>query len=263
MKKISQWAKTHKQPARIIIVTSFILLTVLGILTGSLLTDVGISVPSAAMVVFISIYFLGLVGYPAKSLKGKKLNAAAFYVRQKSCDLLLATSTFFMIVYCSNQPNRLFNYSNSLSAAEAVSSSFPKDSTVKGYKTFAAFSASLKDENGKFLKWKEKKKLLKTQVRAIKKDTEMSDGAKVALIVLSVLGAIGLLYIVAALACGLSCNGSEGAAIVLLVGGVGLTVFLLIIAIRAITGKKKKPKKTDIDPDDPNKKEGEKINPKP
>ena len=240
MKKISLWAKNHKRLSRLIIVVSFILLTALGIATGILLTDIGVSIPSAVMLAFICTYFTGLVAYPAKYLKGKKLNAAAFYVRQKSCDVLLAASTFCMIVYFSNRPAEIFNYSTPLHAALPVSSKPPTDSTVKTYKTIAAFSASLKDENGKFLKWKEKKKLLKEQIRAVKKDNDMSAGAKVGLIFLSVLVALGLLYLVGALACGLSCNGSEGAAVAVMIGGVGLTVFLLIIVIRAILGRKKK-----------------------
>jgi|CXWL01.1.fsa_nt_gi hypothetical protein len=251
MKKLSRWAKNHKRSSRIVIVVSFIALTALGIATGMLLTDVGVSISSAAMFVFICIYFAGLIAYPAKSLKGKKLSATAFYVRQKSCDWLLAASTFCMIVYLGNRPGEIFNYSSPLHAATTASSSFPKDSTINSYKTVTAFKASLKDENGKSLKWKEKKKLLKEQVRAIKKDKEMSDGAKVALIFLSVLVALGLLFLVATLACELSCNGSEGAAVLVTVGGAALVVFLLLLAIRAITGKKKKPKKGEPIPDDP------------
>ncbi|MBK7561177.1 MAG: hypothetical protein IPI68_06545 [Chitinophagaceae bacterium] len=53
---------------------------------------------------------------------------------------------------------------------------------------------------------------------------------------------------VASLACTLSCGGSEGAAVLVMVGGAGLVAFLLFIAIRAILGKKEKPKKTDNSP---------------
>ena len=111
--------------------------------------------------------------------------------------------------------------------------------------------ASSRNETGKSLKWKERKKLLKEQISAIKKDNDMSKGAKVALIILSVAIALGLLYAVAALACNISCGGSEAGAIVVMVGGAAVVTFLLIIAIKSITGKKKKPKKTDINPDDP------------
>jgi len=253
MKKISLWAKGHKIVARLIIIASFILLTALGIITGSLLNDTGVSISSILLFVFISVYLAAALAYPSKSLKGKKITAAAFYIRQKICDWLLAASTFCMIVFLSNRPDQLFSYTTPLSAAIPVSTAFPKDSTLKTYKPIAAFSASLKDEAGKSLKWKEKKKLLKEQIRAIKKDGDMSNGAKVALIALSVLAALGLLYAVAALACNLSCGGSEGAAVVVMIGGAGVIAFLLIISIRAILGKKKKLKKPDTNPEDPSK----------
>ncbi len=251
MKKISRWAKDHKVATRLIIIFSFILLTLLGIITGVLLDDVGVSISSGTLFVVIAVYLAAVIAYPAKSLKGKKLTAAVFYIRQKTCDMLLAASTFCMIVFLSNRPDNLFSYTTPLSAAIPVNAAFPKDSTLKMYKTIAAFSASLKDETGKALKWKEKKKLLKEQIRAIKKADDMSNGAKVALIILSVAVALGLLYLVAALACNISCGGSEGAAVLVAIGGAGLVIFLLILAIRAITGKKKKPKNSEISPDDP------------
>ena len=99
MKKLSVWAKDHKWSARFIIVASFIVLNILGIITGVLLSSIGISIPIAVMLFFACAYGAAFIAYPSRSLKGKKLNAAAFYVRQKSCDLILAGSTFCMIVY--------------------------------------------------------------------------------------------------------------------------------------------------------------------
>ena len=251
MKKISHWAKNHKKLSRLIIVVSFIILTALGIITGILLSDIGVAISAAALFLFVAIYFAAVFAYPAKSLKGNKLSASAFYIRQKNCDFLLVASTFCMIVFFSNQPDKIFSFSIPLNATAPATSSLPGDSTIKTYKTVAAFSASLKDENGKSLKWKEKKKLLKEQIRAIKKDPGKSNGAKVGLIILSVLVAIGLFYGVASLACTLSCGGSEGAAVVVMIGGTAVIIFLLIIAIRAIVGRKKKPKQPKQDPDEP------------
>lgn len=251
MKKLSLWAKGHKRLARILIIVSFILLTALGILTGRLLSDTGISISSATLIIFVCIYFTGLIAYPARSFMNKKLNPTAFYFRQKSCDLLLVASTFCMIAGLSNRPENLFSFSMPLNAAITSSFSFPKDSTVKTFKSIADFKASLKDENGKSLKWKEKKQLLKEQIRGIKKDKNMTAGAKVGLIILSVAVALGLLYLIAALACNLSCSGSEGAATLVMIGGAGLVVFLFILALRAILGKKKRPKKPVNNPEEP------------
>lgn len=101
----------------------------------------------------------------------------------------------------------------------------------------------MKDANGKQLSWKERKKLLKAQVRAIKKADDLSNGAKVALIFLSALVALGLLFLVAALACDLSCSGSGAAAVLVGLAGTALIALLLVVVIRAILGKKrKKPK---------------------
>jgi len=240
MKKLSVWARDHKWSARFIIVTSFIGLNVLGVVTGVLLDSIGISIPATFMVLFVCAYCAGFIAYPSRSLKGKKLNAAAFYVRQKSCDIILAGSTFCMIVYLVNHPDRLFQYGPTLNAAVARSASLPKDSTVKTYKSIGAFSASMKDENGKPLKWKERKKLLKEQVKAIKNSNEPSKEGKVVLIILSVIAALLLIGLVASLACNLSCSGSDAAAVIVGVGGTALVIWLLIIMIRRITGEKKK-----------------------
>lgn len=238
MRRLSCWAKNNKAQARIIIVLSFVLLTGIGIATGILLKDIGVSFSSTPLLAVIVAYCIGIVAYPSKLLKGNKLNAAAFYIRQKTCDLLLVASTFCMIMYIANRPEKLFAYSDMVNAAIPAAGTFPTDSTVKMYKAIDAFRASLKDENGKSLKWKEKKRLLKEQVRAIKKSGDLSPAAKVGLIILSVLVAMGLFYLVAALACNLSCGGSEGAATLVLLAGTGLIIVLLILAIRAIVGRK-------------------------
>lgn len=79
----------------------------------------------------------------------------------------------------------------------------------------------------------------------------MSDRTKATLFILSVLLAVGLLYAIDAMACNISCSGSEAGVVVIIIGGAVVTVFLLIIVIRAIIGKKKAPKKMEINPDNP------------
>ncbi|MGH2564923.1 MAG: hypothetical protein ACRDE5_10435, partial [Ginsengibacter sp.] len=115
-----------------------------------------------------------------------------------------------------------------------------KDSIKKSYKSFSEFSASMKDKDGNQLKWKERRKLLKEQVREIKKSNELSKGDKIFLTILSVIIASGLLILVASLACNLSCNGSGAAAVAVGLGGAALIFFLFTLAMRGIHGKKKK-----------------------
>src|SRR5258705_1073767 len=165
MKKISLWAKNNKWYARFIIVVIYILFNILGITSGCLMDDLDISIPFSVFLFFILLFLVGLVGYPDKSTWRK--NSAAFYIRQKTCDAILAFSTFCMVVYAGNNFEVFLNNYSSLNAA-VTSNIFPTDSTTKSYKSIPVFKESMKDANGKSLTWKEKKKLLKKQIRAIK-----------------------------------------------------------------------------------------------
>ena len=240
MRNISVWAKTHQWPARIIIILSFLLLTANGIITGMLLKDITVTIPAFALIALIITYGLAGIFYPKKTEK-RRFSTAGYYRRQKTGDFLLAASTFGMIVCISNSSNPAATYFPFLQAATNANTTLPGDSAVKNYKSLLTFSSSMKNEEGKMLKWKERKKLLKEQVKGIKKSTELTKGGKTFLIILSVLVALGLIYLVTALACNLSCNGAEGAAILVGIGGTAVVVFLLVLAIRRITGKKKKP----------------------
>lgn len=245
MKKISYWAKTHKWPARIVIIVSFILLTTLGLIAGRLMADLGIFISSAALFAFASAYFCAAMLYPAKENKSSGKHISSFYFKQKSCDLLLAASTFCMIVYVGNRPESLFQHTQPLNATVITEPSLPTDSVSKNYKSIKDFNASMQDENGNMLKWKERKKLLKQQVKEIKKANDLSDGEKTLLVILSVLVAAGLLALVVAASCNLSCSGSEGAAVLVGVGGTVAIIILLIIVIKAIYGIKKKKKEPE------------------
>ncbi len=237
MKKISVWAKHHVFAARCVIIISCLLLTIAGISTGILLNDLAVVIPSVIGNLVILLYVGGVAFYPFRSDK-RKIGANRFYKKQKIADFVLALSTFLLIVFVSNHRFSNLRYFPALPTAAA--SSLPADSTVKTYKSIAAFSASMKDENGKTLKWKARKVLLKEQIRAIKRSNDKTKGEKVALIILSVLAALVLLSLVAMAACSLGCSGSEALAIIVGIGGTALVILLLVHLIRSITNKKKK-----------------------
>ncbi len=69
---------------------------------------------------------------------------------------------------------------------------------------------------------------------------DATKGERTALIVLSILIALGLLSLVAALSCNLSCSGSEGGAAVVAILGTGLIIFLLVKIIKRINRGKPK-----------------------
>ena len=246
MKNLSYWAREHKQAARLIIVISFILLTFLGFITGGLLTDLNFKITYEAYLTSAIIYCSIFLIYPSATQK-KKWGAALFYLRQKSCDFLLTAVTFFIIIYVGNNPENLFKYFPSVNASSISVNIVPKDSSVNSYKSIKEFSLTMKGENGKTLKWKERKKLLKKQVRAIKNSEVLSKGGKTGLIILSILVALGLIYLVATIACSLSCNGSEAAAVIVGIGGTGLIIFLTVLMIKYIQKKGRKKNKEETE----------------
>ena len=237
MKKISYWAKAHKTQARIIIIITFLILNGLAFFTGYLFRQIGIGFLPGFLFVSFLLYFMAFVAYPSKNKKGTRFSPSSFYVIQKSCDFVLVASTFCMYMYVSNCPGSL----NKLyPQAKAFVFTHPKDSVTKNYKNLNDFTLSLKDKAGKWLKWKERKKLLKEQVREIKKDNNLSPGQKTLLIILSVIAALGLFILVLALSCNLSCSGSDAAAAIVGIGGTALIIFLFIIVLRSINGKHRK-----------------------
>lgn len=243
-KQLSFWAKQHKWSSRFIIVFSFLIMNALAIITGSLFNDLNINFPVWFLVLSILAFSFAWLKYP-----NEDQDRGRTYVLRKTCDSILIGSTFLMLTFFGN--HRLNPFDNSILFASTVNSySLPKDST-KAYKSVEDFKKSLYDESGKPLKWKERKKLLKEQVKAIKKDKTISDGGKVGLIILCVLLALILAYGVAALACSLSCAGSDAAAVIVAVLGLGGIVLLTIFLIRSIIRKSKKEKAKEVKEEKP------------
>jgi hypothetical protein len=232
IKQLSYWAKDHKWASRFIIIFSFIILDILGIITGRLLDDLNITIASSVLLIVASILMLICWKYPSKRKPS--------YFFQKTCDLVLVLSTFIMFIYFGNRQTSPLDIS--FFTASAVStSSLPGDST-KTYKSIDEFKKMLKDENGKPLKWKKSKKILKQQIKDIKRDKTTSEGGKVGLIILCVLLALVLAYGVAALSCSLSCSGSEGAAVIVAVLGFAGIILLTFFVIRSIVRKSRREK---------------------
>jgi len=219
-------------------------MNILGIATGSLFDDLNISFPAYFILIAMLGFGIAWWKYPEKKQVANKLEKSRQYVFQKTCDSILIASTFLMFVYFGNQ--HVSSYSTSVFSASSVKSAFLPNDSTKAYKSIDAFKKSLYDEAGRPLKLKERKKLLKQQIKAIKKDNAMSDGEKVGLIILCVLLALILGYGVAALSCSLSCSGSEGAAVAVAVLGLAGIVLLTYFAIHSITRKARREREKGI-----------------
>jgi hypothetical protein len=233
MKKISYWGKSHPYSARLIIIVSQIIIFLLGAVIANSLSrnNINFSIPWTYL--FIAIFFAVALIYTKKKWS---------YAKRKTLDLLIAFIGFCLVVLCVNRLNQPGAYSNSAIAAIKIKEPIYKNPEAE--KLLTAFKAG---EKTKF-SGKEKRIIkrefnyqLKKYIKA-KVTGKKSDADQTLLIILACIGAVGLLYIIAGLACSLSCNGSDAAAVVVGVLGVAAVIWLLIITIRAINRKGQKKK---------------------
>lgn len=211
MKTISFWAKNHVPQAQVILVLLKISLGLLAIYAGLLLTNTGYFTQLRSLYIFAAVAAISAFTYP-----NKYRPTANFYRKQKTRDFLISLCAFCLLAGVTNRLDMPLQQSGNLANA----------SSIMHHGNAAQIISSLEHRNKKTLSRKEKRILKKeffTQVKIYAKASLLND--KVAKgeswkTILVIIGALGLLYLVTALSCSLSCNGAEGAALV--VGILGL-----------------------------------------
>lgn len=235
MRNISVWASRHKWTARFIIVGSFFILNCIGLFLGDVLIASGTLISSIWIYLISFIFIAGFITYPSRKEKKAYKN---FYNRQKTSDLLLVSTTFLLIICFGNhyslpknQSPFAFTYVNAIELTRA--------NTTTIHETF--IDPSPKKKTSIIKKWKQK---IRDNIRTIRREyKDATPGERTALIVLSIIVALGLFFLVLSASCSLSCSGADGAALVVGLLGTGLIVFLLVRVIKRINrGEPKKPK---------------------
>lgn len=237
MKKISVWAKNHVWQSRLVIVLIYILLNGIGILTGKLLNEINVIIPELYFIGCICATIILWVWYPSAQNANSAVKRAASYSRRKFFDFSLAAVTFLMIVYGGNHWEHLFIKTEVAQATKVIRIS--KDSSLIKSPILQHFITSIKNMEVNTLTQKEKLKVVKQQIKKIQEQKETSKGEKTALIALSVLIALILLYGLAALSCSISCGGSEALAIIVAIAGTFLIIFFLVKIIKRISNPRR------------------------
>lgn len=236
MKKLSYWAASNPWKARIMIAVSHLFILFLGWYTGTALNAMNITIPGALLFLFIAYYLVSVFMYPAKEDK-KKLGSYKFYIRQKICDFSLAASAWLMIICIANNKKVQTGFFNLASAASV-------ENTVATEKPTAA-------QILESLKYRDKSSLTKEEKRILKKEFSIQlkkytlakfNGDKAAqsnagAVILAIVLALGLLYLVGAAACSLSCNGNDAAAILVGLFGTAAIIIGLIFFIKGLQKK--------------------------
>jgi hypothetical protein len=233
MHTISGWARDHKWTSRFLIIGIHIVITLLALYIGRTLQDLSFPFSQSVFWVAMLLFIATAACYPDKRTKKAYASASVYYIHQKTCDFLLPVFTFLMVCFIGNSPANLV-LSSFTSQGSSLMQPAGNENPVKIAEDVKPGARSLK------LSRTERKALirkLKTQIKqAFQQGNEQKKnrGTKIALVVLASLVSLGLLYLVAALACSLSCNGSEAGAILVLVFGISGVVTLFIVVIKAI-----------------------------
>ena len=237
MKQISFWAYHHKWTERFLILFSFLVLTCIGLFLGDALLVSKVVVPSL-WIYGVSFLFVGVsITYPSKRERSMYKN---FYWRRKTSDAALVTTTFLLIIAYGNH-HQLQRNQSPFHFTYANASEINEHGTSQNEK---AIVPSAKKKPSLIKQWRKK---MKENIRTIKREyKDATPGERAALIVLSILVALGLLLLVLSLSCSLSCSGSEGAALVVGVLGTALIVFLAVRVIKRIN--RGKPQKAANEP---------------
>jgi hypothetical protein len=231
MRKLSLWAKYHPASARITIIISRVLLFLIACFLGKQLTTSGIVLSPLWIYFFIAVFFIAGATYPRKK-------SSSNYTRRKLYDFLVAGCGFFIALSLVAQLD--------MPAYGTVQATVPVEPSP--YKYAEAKKLLEQHNRGEKIKFsgKEKRIIKKEfnyqllQYAKAKITGKKLDAEQTLLIILACIAAVGLLYLVAALACTLSCNGSDAAALIVGILGLAGVIWGLIAVINAINRKKTK-----------------------
>lgn len=228
MKQISYWASTHIAMARLLIVVIKIVMAALAYYTGILLTGMQVKLPAALLNGFALLLMLAVVVcYPKnqKTAGYKKLQ----YARRKLCDFLLPLCAVMVIIASVNHAD-IVNIST-----VAYASTIVKGKTAQEILQSGKSRESLTGKEKRVLKREFFKQLKVYAAAVIKGDEAGSDNAFK--VILAIIALLGLLYLLMALVCNLSCGGSDVAAVLVGVLGLAGLIWGFVAVLNAIKRK--------------------------
>ena len=214
---VSFWAAMNPWKTRFMFAGIQIGLGTAAFLLGESLAFNGIHFSDLSRDLLAGAFLTSSLLYPVKHAPVSFLRHS--YLRQRAFDLTLAISGFMLLVNAGNDPG--------------ARASFTKLVSFNGYERQNV--NMLNDHNQapeKLIYYQNNKQLQYEQIAPRKK--EASKGMKTLYTILAVIGAVALGFLVAAASCSLSCNGMQGLAALVGIGGGVLIVVLAILVIKSI-----------------------------
>ena len=239
---ISQWANRNPVKSRFLIASFHLLAVANAIILGLLffLSDW----PASSLLAFllVNVFFVAYLRYPTNRRRLSKKK----YWQQKRIDFTLALCYSLLIAVSLN--NFLANEEGLPDGETDLTEVTIMHSALSAPPVATTNATLTKTERrearrSQFKALKSQFKELKTELRAWKKEHKgQKKGrglANALLILLVLLGAAALAFGVAGLSCSLSCNGQEGMAVIVLLGGLTGIIWLSVVLIKSIYNREK------------------------
>jgi hypothetical protein len=220
---ISFWAAMNPWKTRFMFAGIQIAMGTAGVLLGERLADNGIHFSDLSRDLLVGAFLTSSMLYPVKYSSINFFKHS--YLRQKAFDLALALSGFLLMVNAGNDPGMRASLTNMVS--------------FKGHEQQNLNMLNYNSQKPKQLLYYPNDKQLQNEQTAPQKK-ETSRGLKSFYTVLALLAALALGFLVAAAACGLSCNGMVGLAFLVGIGGGGLVIAFAVWLIKSIWHPKHK-----------------------
>lgn len=233
MKNLSRWAKAHPRQARLILVLVHVCIAFGALTCGFLTYFADIALPTWSPILLANVFFIAYFFYPQKGATQGWFHYS--YVRQKSLDFVLSTCYALLIVAGLNVW-LVSNFDGSIKQASASPVLTAQHLKPAGLDEKTAKKHKITDLKASFQELKAAIKNYKAAQKAAG-NSAAGGGGKGWLIALTILGALGLGYVITGLACGIACSGQEGLAWALLIVGWGGIIWLSIILIKKIARK--------------------------
>lgn len=239
MKQLSHWAKAHVFQARLLITLGRIALGIWGYSAGIWFALQGYSFQEGAFLLSGLLFLLAYLAYPRRSDNGW-LGRRGF-VWRKSCDAALVLSSLACWLALGNGlPSRL--QEPPLASLSQTSARTQLPVAMASILAKPAPPAKMSFFKKRQV-WRPLRKSLRQYVQTIRAVQQEEKGWMIALLlVVNLLLVVSAGYLILALSCSLSCNGQEGAAVAVLIGGfvllVGISIFMWRAGLRWIRRKK-------------------------
>ncbi len=136
------------------------------------MNEVNVIVPGLYFVACIIFTIALWIWYPQKQNAKQGVASSVLYTRRKLFDFFLAAVTFLMIIYAGNNWGHLFIKTESAQASSIIR--FSKDTAIYNNPLIKKFIAGIKSMDVSKLSHREKLRLIKDQIKAIKHAKENS-----------------------------------------------------------------------------------------